>query len=814
VEGLIGFFVNTLVLRTQVEREWSFRELLGRVREVCLGGYGHQEVPFEMLVEQLQPERSLSHTPLFQVMFILQNTPTQEAQLPGLEFSAIGTENRTAKFDLSLTAWEEGGVLSGAMEYNTDLFEEETVRRMLVHYETLLRSVVGDAEQKVSEVALLSAAEEQQLLVEWNDTAQDYPAHCIHELFTQQVERTPDAVALIFEEQQISYRELNQRANQLAHYLQRRGVGPDVLVGLMAERSFEMVVGLLGILKAGGAYLPLDPAYPQARLAFMLEDAGARLLLTQARLVSQLQQHGTEVVLLDEDWAAINAESGENATSTTRPENLAYVIYTSGSTGQPKGARGTHGGAVNRFHWMWQRYPFAVGEVCCQKTSLSFGDAVWEVFGPLLAGVRSVLIAQADVSDVRRLAQLIAEHGVSRLVAVPSLLRALLESEAGVERWWESLRYVVSSGEALSRELAGEWVRRVAGSRLLNLYGSSEVSADVTSQEVGAAERGEWGVGIGRPIANTEVYVLDGRLRLVPVGVSGELYVGGAGLARDYLQRAEQTAERFVPHPYSRAGGQRLYRTGDVGRWLADGTLAYQGRMDHQVKVRGYRIELGEVEAAVSLHEGVREAVVVAKEEATGGGKRLVCYCVLEDGAAVSAAELREQVRTHLPEYMIPAALVFLAEMPLTPNGKVDRKALAILENEQTSLKRHFIAARTETEAELTRIWSQVLGVDQISVNDNLFQIGGHSLIATQLLSRVRVSFGVELILRDLFAEPTIEHMAGMVEDAIIAETNLESIDEMLSRLEGLDEDEAERILVLDNNDTMSALGTNVSRLT
>jgi aryl carrier-like protein len=415
---------------------------------------------------------------------------------------------------------------------------------------------------------------------------------------------------------------------------------------------------------------------------------------------------------------------------------------------------------------------------------------------------------------VRRLAQLIAEHGVSRLVAVPSLLRALLESEAGVERWWESLRYVVSSGEALSRELAGEWVRRVAGSRLLNLYGSSEVSADVTSQEVGAAERGEWGVGIGRPIANTEVYVLDGRLRLVPVGVSGELYVGGAGLARDYLQRAEQTAERFVPHPYSRAGGQRLYRTGDVGRWLADGTLAYQGRMDHQVKVRGYRIELGEVEAAVSLHEGVREAVVVAKEEATGGGKRLVCYCVLEDGAAVSAAELREQVRTHLPEYMIPAALVFLAEMPLTPNGKVDRKALAILENEQTSLKRHFIAARTETEAELTRIWSQVLGVDQISVNDNLFQIGGHSLIATQLLSRVRVSFGVELILRDLFAEPTIEHMAGMVEDAIIAETNLESIDEMLSRLEGLDEDEAERILVLDNNDTMSALGTNVSRLT
>ena len=629
MEPLIGFFVNTLVLRTGMSGGESFREMLAKVREVCLGAYAHQDVPFEMLVEQLQPARSLSRSPLFQVMFILQNTPRREINLSTLSLTPVDSNNRTAKFDLTLEIWEEDEKLVLMIEYNTDLFEEETVARMLGHYERMLKAVVSEPERELTEITMLSDEEAHQLLVEWNRTEQDFPPLCIHELFARQVERTPDAVALIFEDHQLSYRELNARANQLTHLLQQRGVGVESLVGVMAERSLEMVVALLAILKAGGAYLPLDPSYPHERLAFMLEDAGVELLLTQQHLVAQSPSHRAEIILLDADWPVVSQYSTDNPDCTVSPENLAYVIYTSGSTGQPKGVSGTHRGAVNRFHWMWQQYPFAPGEVCCQKTSLSFVDAVWEVFGPLLAGVPSVLIGREDVVDARRLAQRIEEHGVTRLVAVPSLLRAILESEEGVERRLGSLRYVVSSGEALGRELAREWRERVWGSELLNLYGSSEVSADATSAEVGEVESvvGEGGVKIGRPIGNTQVYVLDGEMRIVPVGVMGELYVGGAGLARDYLRRAEQTAERFVPHPYARQAGERLYRTGDMVRWLSDGRLEYIGRGDGQVKVRGYRIELGEIEAVLRRHESVREAVVIARDGGDGRGQATGGVC-------------------------------------------------------------------------------------------------------------------------------------------------------------------------------------------
>ena len=638
VEPLIGFFVNTLVLRTKVERSWSFREMLARVREVCLGAYAHQDVPFEMLVEMLQPERSLSHSPLFQVMFTLQNTPTQEAEMPGVRLGTVATENRVAKFDLSLTAWEEAGELGGTVQYSTDLFDEETISRMLRHYETLLTSIAADAHQPIAEMPLLSGEEKQRLLVDCNRTAVNYPdTHLLHSLIEAQVERTPDAVALIFEDQQLSYRELNARANQLAHHLHQRGVGPDVLVGVMAERSPEMVVALLGILKAGGAYLPLDPSYPHERLAFMLEHSQATLLLTQSSLAERLPPTSAEVILLDTDWPLVSQYGTENPHTRVTPENLAYVIYTSGSTGQPKGVMISHHAIANHMFWFLDAFPLASADRVLQKTPFSFDASVWEFFAPLLAGAQLCLLPPDGHRDVGYLVKVVAAQEVTVLQLVPSLLRAVLD-EAGIEEC-RSLRLVFSGGEALPAALVEAFGERLGGARLHNLYGPTEATIDATSWRC----EGEGGAGvvrIGRPVANTEAYVLDEGQEAVPVGVRGELYIGGAGLARGYVGRAEQTAERFVPHPYARQAGERLYRTGDMVRWLSDGTLEYIGRGDGQVKVRGYRIELGEIEAVLRRHESVREAVVIARDEATGGGKRLVSYCVMEEGAEVSRGEV------------------------------------------------------------------------------------------------------------------------------------------------------------------------------
>jgi aspartate racemase len=659
-----------LVLRTQVEGEWSFRELLGRVREVCLGGYGHQEVPFEMLVEQLQPERSLSHTPLFQVMFTLQNTGAESLALPGLRLAQLPPPTTTAKFDLTLSLAQTGESLYAAMEYNTDLFDEETVRRLLRHYEKVLESVVAAPEQALAQITLLNEAEREQLLVEWNDTTQEYPAHCLHELFSAQAARTPEAVALVYEAEQLTYRELNERANQLAHYLQGRGVGPEVLVGVMVERSLEMVVGLLGILKAGGAYLPLDPEYPQARLALMLEEAEVSVLLTQARLLSQLPQHGAEVVLLDGEWPAISSESAAEPASTTTAANLAYVMYTSGSTGRPKGVGIPHRGVV-RLVSESNYVELSAGEVLLQLAPVSFDASTFEIWGALLNGARLVVMG-AGAPTLAGIGQMLMEHKVTTLWLTAGLFHLMVDervAELG------QVRQVLAGGDVLSVahvvKLLG--AEGVAGRRVINGYGPTEnttfSSCYVMSEEreVGAT------VAIGRPVGNTTVYVLDERLEIVPAGVAGELYTGGEGLARGYLKDAAQTAERFVPHPYSRVAGARLYRTGDVVRWLNDGMLEYLGRGDQQVKVRGYRIELGEIEAALSRHEAVREVVVVARDEAgTGGGKRLVCYCVRKEGAAVTAAELRAEVRARLPEYMVPGVVVFVGELPLTPSGKVE----------------------------------------------------------------------------------------------------------------------------------------------
>jgi amino acid adenylation domain-containing protein len=789
-EGLIGFFVNTLVMRSDLSGDPTFRELLGRVREVALGAYAHQELPFERLVEELAPVRSLSHSPLFQVMFVLQNAPKQTLELSALGLEPMEVDNGTSKFDLTLFMNEEDEGLSGQLEYNTDLFEAETVRRMLGHFEVLLEGIAADPARRLSELPLLPEAERRQLLVDWNRTEADYPRACLHELFERQAARTPGAVALIDEGERLTYAELNARANQLARYLQRLGVGPEVPVGICVERSPDVVVGLLGILKAGGAYVPLDPAYPEQRLAFMLEDAAVHYVLTQERLRASLPWHGAEVVCLDADRALFAQEGAQDLGMPMTPEHAAYVMYTSGSTGTPKGVVGLHRGALNRFQWMWKKYPFAPYEVCCQKTALSFVDSVWEIFGPLLQGTPLLMVRDHVVKDPAQLVQHLAAHHVSRITLVPSLLRAILDVVAQSQETLPDLKFWVSSGEPLLPGLARRFLDLLPHALLINLYGSSEVAADVTWYEVGHRDSRAPSVPIGRPFANTQTYVLDQHGNPVPVGVIGELYAGGANVARGYLNRPELTAEKFVPDPFGPEPGGRLYRTGDLARYRPDGTLEYLGRIDHQVKVRGYRIELGEVEAVLREQAGVREAVVVARP-GMPGEQRLVAYVVPARVPGPAISELRDFVKAQLPDYMVPSAFVLLGALPLTPSGKVDRRALPAPEVVRPELDATYVAPRTPVEEVLVGIWSEVLGLKQVGIDDNFFALGGHSLLAAQVMSRLRDAFHIELPLRAFFEAPTVAGQALAIAQRRAAQTEHGELARMLAELEGLSEDEA-----------------------
>jgi amino acid adenylation domain-containing protein len=622
VEGLIGFFINTLVLRSNFGENPTFRELLASIKKIAWEAYDHQDLPFEKLVEELQPQRSLSQNPLFQVMFQLRNYPTESVKLPGITVEEFAFDRRVTKFDLSIGLREDASEIKGSIEYPTDLFDGSTIRRIIDHFRVLLEGIVANPDRRIAELPLLTDSEKHQLLIEWNDTNKDYPKDkCIHQLFEEQVERTPGAIALVFEGQQLNYRELNNRANQLAHYLRAQGVGPEDLVGICVEPSLEMVIGMLGVLKAGGAYVPLDPSYPKERLAYMLEDADARLILTRQTLMQRIPRYSVDVVCFDRDREEIAKQKKENPAATASAHNLAYVIYTSGSTGTPKGVLGSHQGAVNRFHWMWNKYRFERDEACCQKTSLNFVDSVWEIFGPLLTGVRNVIIPDANVLEPSLLVHSLCENKVTRLVLVPSLLQAMLTASINLEEHLAGLKYLITSGEALPLELCREFLRRVPQCTLLNLYGSSEVAADSTCYDMRANHLSP-GIPIGRPIDNTRIFILDGHLNPVPIGVTGELYIGGDGLARGYLNRPELTAEKFIPNPFSHvlskvqagAAGSRLYRTGDLACHLPDGNIEFLGRIDNQVKVRGFRIELGEVEAVLRQHPAVRNAVMLARE--------------------------------------------------------------------------------------------------------------------------------------------------------------------------------------------------------
>ncbi|MBJ9978522.1 amino acid adenylation domain-containing protein, partial [Pseudomonas sp. S75] len=673
-EALIGFFTNTLVLRTQVDEAATFESLLADVRHTTLDAYAHQDVPFEQLVEALKPARHTSHSPLFQVMLVLQNAPLGQLQLPGLVLEPLEIPSTTAKFDLLLTMEERAGELHANLEYNTDLFDRSTVQRMARHFTRLLASVVESPARPLRELAMMDEEELAQVTVDWNDTRTEYPALAtLQTMVEAQVARAPGAPALVFEGQKLSYAQLNTRANRLAGYLRERGVGPDVRVGVCLERSLEMVIALLGIVKAGGAYLPLDPSLPTQRLAYMLENAAPALVLAQASSIASLPQDYPQTWIMDE--AALAGYSQDNPLGESGAEQLAYVIYTSGSTGRPKGVAVEHAGIVNRLQWMQEAYPLGATDRVLQKTPFSFDVSVWEFFWPLAYGATLVVARPGGHQDVDYLARLIEQEAITTLHFVPPMLEVFLNSaDLG---GCPSLKQVMCSGQALPLELQQRFFERLPGVALHNLYGPTEASVDVTFWACDP-EYQQGCVPIGRPIANTRIYLLDPQMNPVPAGVAGELYIGGVGLARGYLGRADLTAAAFVPDPFGPAGG-RLYKTGDLARYRSAGEIEYLGRLDHQVKLHGLRIELGEIEAGLARYPGIREAVVLA-QAGDGGEGRLVAYYTLVSGdQAIAVDDLRAHLGSELPAYMVPHSYLLLETLPLSPNGKLDRRALPVV---------------------------------------------------------------------------------------------------------------------------------------
>jgi len=759
IEPLIGFFVNTLVLRADLSGDPTFRELLGRGREVALQAYAHQDLPFEKLVEELQPKRDLSRNPLFQVMFVLQNTPMPKLELEKLRASFVEVETGTAKFDLTLSMQQTEQGLKGKMEYSCDLFDPETMTRMVGHWQTLLEGIVADPGQRLSKLPLLTAAERRRLEVEWNDTRAEYPQEqCIHQLLEEQVERTPEAVAVLCGDRQLTYGELNRRGNQLAHFLRKLGVGPEVRVGLCVERSLEMIVGMVGILKAGGAYLPLDPAYPRERLAFMLEDAQVSVLVTSKTSPEWLPNGKTQAICIDTQWEFASQESTGNPVCTAGPGNLAYVIYTSGSTGRPKGVLVDHRNLVHstsaRINYYQDRsIRFLL------LSSFAFDSSLAGIFGTLSQGGILVLPQPGLERDLSQLSQLIAQEQISHVLSLPSFYRLLLE-QASPEQL-HSIRRVIVAGEACSREVVAHHSKQLPLTALFNEYGPTE-STIWSSVYMCRGPVWKEQVPIGRPIANTQIYILDEHLQPVPIGVLGELYIGGAGLARGYLNKPEVTAEKFIPNPFVETPGARLYKTGDQARYLADGSIEFLGRLDEQVKIRGFRVELGEVEAVLAEHPNVKAAAVVVREDSPGE-KRLIAFVTLRAGFAATVEELGAFLKQKLPEYMLPWKFEITDRLPLTPSGKVDRQRLRVLSGMWRSPKNEYLAPRTPLEEKLVKIWSEVFKLERVGVRDNFFDLGGHSLLAVKLMAEIEKQTGKKLSLAGMFQAPTIQDQSAVI---------------------------------------------------
>ncbi|PSM49202.1 non-ribosomal peptide synthetase [Chroococcidiopsis sp. CCALA 051] len=820
LEDLIGFFANSLVLRTDLSGNPSFRELLARVRQVTVEAYAHQDSPFEKLVEELHPERQGSRNPLFQVVFALQNAPIEQLTLPKLSLSSFKVETTTARFDLEFYLWEcaenfrslwgdgwqQSEGLRGVLVYNTELFEPSAIARMLTHFQMLLTGVVTDPDTNLADLPILSAAEQHQL-VEWNQTGRSYPERGIHQLFELQVEQSPNAIAVSFGDRQYTYHELNSGSNQLAHYLRKLGVGCETLVGICMEPSPMAIASLLGILKAGAAYVPLDPTYPPERLQFMLEDAQVSVLVTQQALAPLFKlswgDRNLKVVCLEKDWEAIAQESEQNPSDRTTVDRLAYVIYTSGSTGTPKGVAVTHR-AVNRLVCNTNYITLEPGDKVAQCANLSFDAATFEIWGALLNGAQLVGCDRKVMLSPQKFAQEIRQQEISILFLTTALFNQMARE---VPDCFRSLRYLLFGGEAVDVR----WVKAVkqhgAPAHLLHVYGPTENTTFTSWYEVRDVAEAATSIPIGRPVANTQVYLLDTHLKPVPIGVTGEIYIGGDGLARGYLNRPQLTAERFICQGSRESGGRelrklrelrkqknthhsitnyqlpitdtRLYKTGDLARYLPDGNLEFVGRTDAQIKLRGFRIELGEIETVLKQYPSVEETVVVVREDGSSD-RRLVAYIVpntkrspqppflrgaseflLEKKGLGGIGDLRSFLKTKLPNYMLPSAFVVLKALPLTPNGKVDRQALP--SPDFTSVDLPTLAPRTSVEAQLAQLWAETLG-RQVGISDDFFELGGHSLLATQLVSRIRDRLGVEVPLGVLFETPTIVAIAQYID--------------------------------------------------
>lgn len=741
-----------LPIRTDFSDDPIFRELLGRVRQTVMDASKHQKIRWEQLVEVVKAEQEPSQHPIFQASFSF-SCPAAQC---GVDLTGLGSKPHAFSLDLQLHVHESSDKLVAEFVYAIDLFDSITIQRLAGHLHNLLEGIAEEPGERVSRLPLLTDAERRQLLVTWNATTTEYPREsCIHQLFEAQVARTPDAVAVVFEDSQLTYRQLNERANQLARYLVRIGVGPNVLVGICVERSLEMIVGLLGILKAGGAYVPVDPNFPADRIAFMLEDAEAPVLLTQDGLVHGLPKHTAAVVKLDSDWPKIIAESRENLPGRAQAEDLAYTMYTSGSTGKPKGVQILHRGVVNFLISMAEKPGMKASDRLLAVTTLSFDIAGLEVYLPLTLGASVEIVSRDVSSDGNRLLAKLKNSGATVMQATPATWRLLLE--AG---WKKSPELkILVGGEAVPVKLADELMQRADS--VWNMYGPTETTIWSTVRKFEPAEAA---ISIGRPIANTEIFILDKLLQPVPIGVAGELLIGGDGLAKGYFKRPELTAEKFISHPFSDNPTARLYRTGDLARYLPNGEIEFLGRIDHQVKIRGFRIELGEIEAVLRQHRGVSETVVVAREDIPGD-KRVVAYFIPKSKAAPSASELRAFLKEKLPLYMLPSSFVKLERMPLTPNGKVDRRALpapgsAELEPTQVSSK-----PKDEVEARLVEIWESVLGTRPIGTQDNFFDLGGHSILAVRLMNRIAEVFGSELPIAILLQAPTIEQLSAIVRE-------------------------------------------------
>jgi amino acid adenylation domain-containing protein len=785
IEDLIGFFVNALVLRARLRADSRIDELLGQVRESTLAVFARQDLPFEKLVEHLEVARDTSRSPLFQVLFVLQNAPAETLALPGLTLAVLEPESGTSKFDLTLSMMETAAGLSGFLEYSADLFDEATVARLLGHFRNLLEEMAADPRRRIADWSLLGFDERRQLLTAWNDSRMEVPALPFHRLFERRAHAAPAVPAVAGGGAVLDYGELNRRANQLARHLRRVGVGPEVRVGIALERSAAMLVSLVGTLKSGGAYVPLDPSHPRERLALILADARPAVLLTEERLRDELPvPAGCRVLCLDGAWDEGGALAVERdvdlppACGVETLESLAYVIFTSGSTGRPKGVQIPHGALVNFLASMERQPGLGAEDVLVAVTTISFDIAALELFLPLLAGARVELASRDEAADGSLLAARLATSQATALQATPAGWRMLLDTG-----WAGDLRLkALCGGEALTPDLAERLLPRVGS--LWNVYGPTETTiwsaagrVETPCRSTGATAA----VPIGPPIANTTLYVLDPYFEPAATGVAGELYIGGAGLSRGYLGSPELTAERFVPDPFAGrfAGGSRLYRTGDLARRRPDGAIDFLGRADHQIKIRGFRIEPDEIAAVLAQHPAVRQAVVVARP-AAAGDLRLAAYLVAGDPPP-AADDLRGYLRDRLPAYMVPADFVVLESLPLNPSGKVDRRALPAPEGAET-LARQLAPPETPTEELLVGIWEHVLGRAPIGIHDNFFDLGGHSLLAPQVLSRVENTFQVHLPLRAFFDAPTIAGMANLIDLAILQE------------IEALSEEEAEML--------------------